>query len=293
VDGRGQYVYGSTIADLPDEAFDAIRGKRSAAAVRRELEIQYRSFIADETNFAVLETDARSRRTTTLGSRPGTIAGEAIRAFWQFKGFPVAFTQRVLGRAVFGGMGDTTAQRLMNNLPHIAGLLSGMLVLGAVSMTAKDALRGWGMRDWSKGDTWAAAMLQSGGLGIYGDFLFGEANRFGQGRLESLAGPLVGTGSQLIDIFVAMKNEPFSDDPNYSSSAAKAFNFALNNTPFVNLWYTRPAIDYLILNSVKEAMSPGYLKRQETNRRQDYGQQRMFNPQIAPSLPRELRRVAN
>ena len=65
---------------------------------RRQLELKMAAFVADEVNFAVLETDARSQRTTTQGTRPGTVMGEAIRFVMQFKGFPVAFLQRVGGR---------------------------------------------------------------------------------------------------------------------------------------------------------------------------------------------------
>jgi hypothetical protein len=273
----------SSSAAEPSDAAPA-----SAASIkkaRRELEIAYRSFVADETNFGVLETDARSRRTTTFGLRSGTVAGEAVRALMQFKGFPIAFTQRVLGRALLGGMGDTKAQRLMNNLPHTAGLIAGMFVLGSISMTAKDALRGQGMRDWTNGKTWTAALLQSGGAGIYGDLLFGEASRFGQSPVSTLAGPLVGTGENIINLFYKAKTGDLK--------AATAFNTVLNNTPFVNLWYLRPAMDFLILNSVREAMSPGFLKRQETRRREDYGQTRMLPAQAFPTLPRQLQRIAN
>lgn len=53
-----------------------------------------------------------------------------------------------------------------------------------------------------------------------------------------------------------------------------ALNLIMNNNPVwpVNLFYTRPALDYLFLNSMREAASPGYLKRKERNRQRDYGQ---------------------
>jgi hypothetical protein len=54
--------------------------------------------------------------------------------------------------------------------------------------------------------------------------------------------------------------------------SADFLNFAINNTPFVNLFYTRPALDYLFLNALREATSPGFLKRQERRRFKDYGQ---------------------
>jgi hypothetical protein len=56
-------------------------------------------------------------------------------------------------------------------------------------------------------------------------------------------------------------------------SAAKALNLITGNTPFANLWFVRPAMDALILNSLREAASPGYLQRQRKRRQVEYGQQ--------------------
>jgi hypothetical protein len=56
--------------------------------------------------------------------------------------------------------------------------------------------------------------------------------------------------------------------------AGDALNLILNNTPLLNLYYVRPALDILILNSMKEALSPGYMKRQE-GRRRAWGQHTM------------------
>ena len=36
-----------------------------------------------------------------------------------------------------------------------------------------------------------AAMLQGGGLAIYGDFLFSDVNRYDRGMAETMAGPVV------------------------------------------------------------------------------------------------------
>ncbi|MCB1991960.1 MAG: hypothetical protein KDG49_10920, partial [Geminicoccaceae bacterium] len=49
-------------------------------------------------------------------------------------------------------------------------------------------------------------------------------------------------------------------------------SFALGNTPFLNLFYVRPALDFLILNSLRESVSPGFLKRQAKRAREEFGQ---------------------
>src|SRR3546814_2942035 len=87
--------------------------------------------------------------------------------------------------------------------------------------------------------TWAAAFVQGGGAGIYGDFLLGESNRFGGGLLQTLAGPTLGAVDDLHDLYSRVKA---GDD-----SAAAGLRFVISNTPFANLFYTRQALDYLIL----------------------------------------------
>ena len=53
--------------------------------------------LADETAFAIIEPDDATRAIMRQGTRPGTGAGEIWRAIMQFKSFPIAYMQRVLG----------------------------------------------------------------------------------------------------------------------------------------------------------------------------------------------------
>ena len=53
-------------------------------------------------------------------------------------------------------------------------------------------------------------------------------------------------------------------------------NFALQNTPIINMWYAKPALDLLILNSLREAYAPGFIARQQERNRKDFGQERIM-----------------
>src|SRR3546814_13393300 len=72
-------------------------------------------------------------------------------------------------------------------------------------MSAKDILKGRTPRDPTDPATWAAAFVQGGGAGIYGDFLLGESNRFGGGLLQTLAGPTLGAVDDLHDLYSRVK----------------------------------------------------------------------------------------
>lgn len=287
-----RYVTPDQIRELPDEAFEPLVADRLARAksdaakakiiddARRDVEISLLRFVADETNYSILTTDARTQRYTTGGQRPGTRTGEAMRMISQFKGFPLVFTQRILGRAVHGhrkdaGMGERGA--------HVGALIAGLIMAGYASMTAKDVLKGyWPPRDPGDPRTWMAAMQQGGGFGIYGDFLFASHNRFGGGPLETIAGPGIGSAADLVKL--GLQARDWSIDVSTGEqgrfSGAETMSWAQSNIPYANLWFTKPALDILVLNSMREALSPGYLKRARTRRSREYGQ--------TPLLPQTL-----
>lgn len=241
----------------------------------RELEMAWRRLIADETNYGVVEMDYKSRRWAALSinSRAGTLSGEIIRSIMQFKGFPMAFTERIFGRAVMGGRGATTGERLMRQTPHLGVLLGGLTAAGYVSMTMKDTARGaWPPRDFADTETIIAALTQGGALGIYGDFLFTDSSNTRNSFLETVAGPGLGTLAQVLNAVARTRDG--------EGRWSDAVNIGVGLTPGANLFYTRAATDYLFVNALRDEASPGYLKRRERYRKEDYGQELLFNERL-------------
>lgn len=283
------YVTPDRIRELPDDAFLDLAASRLAGAkgkpekiasiiadARRGLELDVLRFFADEMNYAVISTDARTQRYLTGGFRPGTRAGEAMRFVTQFKGFPLAFTERVGGRALFGHSKEVGGWAKAR---HIGQLVAGLTMAGYASMTVKDMVKGyWPPRDPGDPRTWLAAAQQGGAWGIYGDFLFSKVNRIGAGPVETLLGPTFGTVGNLADIALGARDYAIDvaqgDEGKFSAS--QALSVAVQQTPFANLFYVKPALDWLFLNSLREALSPGYLRRQKRNRQREYGQQQLL-----------------
>lgn len=74
--------------------------------------------LVDETTFAIIEPDDATRAIMRQGARPGTAAGEFWRASMQFKSFPIAYMQRVLGgRRWVRGDRQTGMRYGLRNLP--------------------------------------------------------------------------------------------------------------------------------------------------------------------------------
>lgn len=284
------YVTPDRVADLPDDAFMPLVADRLATAktdearagiindARRDVEESLLRFVTDETSYGVVTTDAKSQRWAALsqpGARPGTAGGELLKMVMQFKGFPLAFTDRVMGRAALGFRGDQRGQQFA----HIATLILGLGMAGYMQMSMKDLAKGyWPPRDPGDWKTWMSAFQQGGAWGIYGDFLFSSTNRFGGGLAETAAGPTVGSILDLAQIAMEGRDFAFNtvagnDDARFS--AGKMVSWLSGNLPGYSLFYTKPAIDYLVMNAAREMASPGYLRRVAKKRKAEYGQQKL------------------
>lgn len=229
------------------------------------LELDIRGYIADEVGFGVLENDPRARQIMYGDTQAGNPMGEARRFLGQFKGWSVGYTQRVLGRAWNVDPNLPRAQRIMERSANLAGLVAGMTVTGYLSNVAADAFSGiWPPQDPFSPKTWGNAMIKGGGLGIYGDFLFGQVNTYNHPAAIGLLGPTFG---QAVDLYSL-----YNDAKGGKVNAGEALNLVLNNTPYANLFYARPIMDTLILNAWHEWASPGYLTRKDHRLQKETGQ---------------------
>lgn len=290
-DGR-DYMTTDGIAGITDDRIGeylASRNRRVSAGavreVRQDLERSLRTYVNDRVSYAVLEPDARTRSIMNQGTQPGTVLGDLARFVTQFKSFPAAYMQKTLGRELYGrGYAPTgLGQNYRGGRDLIAALRSGngerlglaQLLLwttafGYLSMASKDVAKGREPRPADDPKTWVAAMVQGGGLGIFGDYLFGEANRFGNRAAETAIGPALGTVFEAANLWSRVRS---GDD-----AAASAMRLAQNNTPFLNLFYARIVLDHLFLFSVQEAMSPGSLRRTEQRIQKENDQQFLIKP---------------
>ena len=297
-DGR-DYLTADGIGDIPaDRIGDYLtsQGRKVSDSAIREtregLDRSLRAYVNDRVSYAVLEPDARTRSIMNQGTRPGTMMGDLNRFLTQFKSFPAAYMQKTLGRELYGrgyaptplGEGYRGSKDLMAALKNgngeklgLAQLLLWTTAFGYLSMASKDIVKGREPRSVDDPKTWVAAMVQGGGFGIFGDFMFGEVSRFGNKPLETLAGPTLGTAASVVDLWSKVRS---GDD-----AAASALRLTQNNTPFLNLFYTRIAMDHLFLYSVQEAMNPGSLRRTEERIQKDNGQQFLVRPSQSYSDP--------
>lgn len=281
--------------DITPERWDAIRSSEIKSVEGKGYIVpenvtdkiaadKLRTYLTDQTQFLALEPDAKTRAILLRGTQPGTKLGEAARFMMQFKSFTGAYMQKILGRELYGRgyEGDSLVGALRNGngeLQGLAQLIITSTIMGYASLQLKALAKGQKLEQpKSQGEAsqqFLAAMLQGGGMGIYGDFLFGQASRFGGGLLETLAGPVPSEAARIIDLYHKALQDSQEKGPTEAlrRAGSNAFREGINNTPFINLFYSRIALDYLMFYRIQENMNPGYLQRVEANSKQ---QQRAY-----------------
>lgn len=279
-DGR-HYLTPEGLDDVADDLFVKYLSEkgqtttpRAIAKLRSEIKDQMRSYFHDRSTFAVLEPDARTRGILLQGTQPGTPDGELFRHLALFKSFMATVIQKPIARELYGKNSGSLAEVGLSEMYGLARLILWNTVFGYGAMTAKDAAKGREPRDPTEWKTVFQAMLQGGSLGIYGDFLLGDMkNRFGGTPLETLAGPTASSFNDVVDLAQRLRD---NDD-----TAAQTFRFILNHAPFINLFYSRIVLDYLIFYDMQEWLSPGSLRRMERRIEKDTGQKFIFPPSEA------------
>lgn len=283
--------YAKELEQVIDEWPDTIK---KAMDRRRELAVQelankLNTYYTDRTHLGVIRAGAREKAYATWATQPGTPEGEAARFISQFKQYPMAFIQRVLGRyaqedkflSIPGALAKRIAADPTGVGAQVASLILALTLMGYVSMAMKDIAKGRTPRPPHDPRTWGAAFIQGGGAGLYGDYLFSRVNRFGGTLGEAAMGPTLGTVFEAGDLALMTRDTALSHllgDGSEEFPDVKAFNFFKNNSPFLNLFYLRSALDYMILYDVQESLSPGSLRRMEQRLKSENKQEFILPP---------------
>ncbi|MBB3288749.1 MULTISPECIES: hypothetical protein [unclassified Rhizobium] len=90
------------------------------------------------------------------------------------------------------------------------------------------------------------------------------------GALETFSGPVVGTLSDIINLPLKTRDQVFDGKP--VTTAGDLLNIILNNSPYLNLTYVRPALDTLFINALRNTSWSKSLQRQYDQRQKQYGQ---------------------
>ena len=244
----------------------------------RELATRVMSMLDTETNFAVPSTSLRGR-TAILGDLPpGTIMGELARSTLMYKNFAITLHNTHIMR----GMAQQGAKK---KGVYFADFILSTTLMGALALQLKEMAKGRDPRNMNDPAFWGAAMLQGGGLGVFGDFLYSAQNQYGGGPLETVAGPVLGVSRDLWYLTAGNLLQAMSGkDVNFAS---ELLNFGSRYTPGSTVFWARLPMERLVWDRLKDWGDPkrhAKVRRLENKYRREYGQSYWWRPgKTAPS----------
>lgn len=202
------------------------------------------NMIFTERDFAVIDSNARTRAIMLQGHKRGTFMGEALRYMSMYKTFPVTVLTHHISRLIdINGVGS--------KLGYAGGLFAAMTMSGYFTVQAKLLVSGKKPAKADKWNTWVDSMLAGGALGVMGDIFFGETRgNFMEDKLLAAAGPGFSLAKDTFDLTVgnAMKAINPRKKSNFAGDAALFFK---RYTPGTNLWYTRLATERFLTDKLQ------------------------------------------
>ncbi|RIK92869.1 MAG: hypothetical protein DCC73_11365 [Proteobacteria bacterium] len=248
-----------------------------------ELATRMLEMVHTETKFTVPSTTLAAR-TALGGALPrGTFWGEVAQSVAMYKSFGLTLMYTHVARAL-------EQKTMAGKASYAANLMIATTVMGAVAMQLKQIAAGKDPRPMDSDEFWAAAMLQGGGIGIFGDFLFSDVNRFGGSLAQTLAGPVVALGDDIRKLMLGNVMQLPGDDPtNFGRELA---NFLRRYTPGSSIWYARLAFNRILFDQLQQEIDPGHrdaFRRMEQRARREFEQDYWWRPgEIAPDRAPDL-----
>lgn len=249
-----------------------------------DLARRYMEALQIEMSFETPSASYRGQAFLTGDAKPGTFLGTIARSVSMFKSFPVTVFFLATARLRHSMVDGIGAGRGAATAASYAGVFATRYMLyltlaGAVSLQLKEMAKGRDPRPMTSAQFWAAAGMQGGGLGIFGDYLFSDVNRFGGGLPQTVIGPMAATGGEAIDLTVGNALQAAQGED--TNAGAEAVRFARGNLPGASVWYFRVAFERLVLDELDKLADPdaqARFRRQVRRYERDYGQGYWWGP---------------
>jgi len=253
---------------------DPGRLAREGAPQEQEAALRFIGAVAGEQRFAVPEGNSVTRAVVLGSTRPGTLEGEALRAMWQYKGFPLAVTM-MHGFRMMDTLADVDGQWFRGS--YIASMAVMLTSLGALAIQLKNVAAGKDPEPTDNAKFWAKAVAQGGVGGMLTDMAkqgFAAQSATDVARLLS---PTAGLMWDLQQVSLGQLGQRFDGgEPHFGRDAVR---FANKYTP--DLWYTRLALDRLVWDRLTKATDPDAAAtwaRIEERTRKDQGTRFWWRP---------------
>lgn len=259
---------------------------REIAASDEKLAERFLGMVQRETEYAVPSGTHRSRTVLLDQNRPGTVPGEILRTFAQFKSFGAVFAMLHGARTVRMLAGGERA----SGAAYAVAILLSSTFFGALALQLKQVAAGRDPRPMTSPEFWGASLLQGGGLGIYGDFLFADLNRYGGGLAASIGGAAAEHTGDFLNLTIGNLAQLAAGEK--TNFGRELVQFARGNTPGGNIWYLRLAWERMVLDQAQLLLDPEAdkaFRRKQRDWQRDFGQGHWWRPgQLGPDRAPDL-----
>ena len=224
-----------------------------------ELADKLEVFFVNEAKIAVPAPGKNEQAIMMRNFKRGTVPGALAEMFWLFRSFGLTFLVQ---------QGPRALQQGSPVLWHLAPAIA----LGYASMSIKDMIRGKEPKDPTEIRTITDSLIQSGAAGIVGDLVYAEFTNYHR-DFTDLA---VGASASLLPwkdphtLFMGLVGD--------ESDASRAWKTLKSNTPYANLFFLEPIVNYGLLYPIQEHVNPGYLERAERAIKNLEGQEYYLSP---------------
>jgi len=247
---------------------------KSGISDKETLYRRFQGMLHQETRNMVVEGNAESAISLKGNTRPDTLFGAILHSFAMYKAFPIAFMN------THGRLAMSSTKGRLGRLSYYARLGTVMFMSAALGIQMREILQGRDPIPMDNPRFYLKAFLASGGLSIWGDFLYSSAGYvtpYGQGPEEVAAGPIVSAAGDTVDLAITAAAEGFgwvtqadwflkqrgwkTDD--------KIVQFTRRNYPGSTLWYTRLLMQRAVFDGLAEMADPrAYQKRKARAKQQ-------------------------
>jgi hypothetical protein len=269
---RKTKLYDAAIDDPNIKPGQALFFKPSDLLKRNDITPEYANLlharimemIFTEIDHAIPTASMRGRATVMGKNKPGTFTGELMASGLMFKNFAIAigFTHILRGLRQTG---------LKGKAGYLVPFLIGTTLMNAYSHEMREILKGRDLVNFKnmnfeqQKDYWLARIIGGGGLGIFGDLIYSEAEgeNFGTDITDALLGLPVAFGKDTFSLLTEpLKYFPGGDDPNVGNELSK---YIKKYTPGSSLWYLRAAWERIIVDTLQQLIDPDFHKRNQRN----------------------------
>jgi hypothetical protein len=247
-----------------------IRGRGGENVAERYLEM-----ILQETEYAVPSGTLQAKARSFGGLRRGVPTNEFWRSAGQFKMFGISVAllqgQRIATEMITRGY--------LRGAGYAGALLITSTLYGALAMQLKEIAKGRDPRPMDEEKFWGGALLQGGGLGIYGDFLASEQNRIGGGLARTLAGPSADVVAGVLSLTSGNMAQWLQGEK--TNAGRELVRFLGSNTPGGSNWYLRSAYERVVLDELQRLVDPeahAAFRRKIGKQKKDFGNEFWWRP---------------